>query len=55
MDEVRNDGRSPNAKTHCDLYLGGRGRRARKPPSPSGLIVKETQFSNEPMFPRPVS
>ena len=30
MDEVRNDGRSPDAKTHCDLL--GRGRRASEPP-----------------------
>ena len=32
MDEVRNDRRIPDAKTHCDLYLGGRGRRASKTP-----------------------
>ena len=49
MDEVRNDGRSPDAKTHCDLYLGGRGRRASRPPKKNSVNfknIKETTDQN---------
>ena len=45
MDEVRNDGRSPDAKTHCDLHLGGHGRRAKEHPlhkPPLVWMVKDT-------------
>ena len=49
MDEVRNDGRSPDAKTHCDLYLGGRGRRANPLPPPRYEAVNPLVKLKPPM------
>ena len=41
MDEVRNDGHSLDAKTHCDLL--GRGRRASQPP----ILQNHYEITNE--------
>ena len=40
MDEVRTRPSGAYAKTHCDLYLGGRGRRASRPPGYNNMLLE---------------